>query len=87
MELEYATDEEGHRCYYVKAHVTDEEFRAALRWHVYEDDPILDVPPTRTWKRMCRDVGERCTMIIDAAKASRGAFPVTWVEDAEKEGA
>ena len=81
MEIEYAEDEGGHRSYYIKAFVTDAEFRAALSYQVEDGDPILKAPLRRTWKRMARDFGEGCTIIIDAAKGSRGAFPVTWVED------
>ena len=82
MEIEYAEDEGGYRSYYIKDFVTDEEFREALRHQVEDGDPILKAPLKRTWKRMARDFGEECTIIIDAAKGSRGAFPVTWVEDA-----
>ena len=81
MLVEYAEDEYGYRTYYIKAHVTDTEFRDALKREVEDNDPIVDAPLCRTYKRMARDFSEGHTIIIDADKGSRGAFPVTYCEE------
>ena len=82
MEMLFAQDSDGMRSYYVKAHMPFEDFMAELRLAVDEGDPILNEQPEHCWMRACRDFQEKHGILIEAAPRSRGAFPVTWVQEA-----
>lgn len=80
-DMQYCGGEDG-RAYYVKAHIPLEEFMAAMRYEVDADDPILKEEPVHCWMRVCRDFEQECSVLVEAAPGSRGAFRATWIQDA-----
>jgi hypothetical protein len=80
-DIEFCCGDDG-RAYYVKAHIPLNEFMAAVRYEVGEDDPILAEEPTHCWMRVCRDFEQECSVLVEAAPGSKGAFRATWIQDA-----
>ena len=80
MDIEYCKNEDG-RAYYTKGHVDIYVFQEALERLVDKTDPILEQEPEWCWMRVCRNFHEKTKMLVEAMPKSRGAFPVTWVQD------
>lgn len=81
MQLDYTNGDDG-RAYYTRGHVPLDEFMAAVRGEVDTDDPLLSEQPTHCWMRVCRDFNEGHSILVEALPNSRGAFRVTWIQDA-----
>lgn len=83
MEIEHTYGDEG-RAFYTRGHVPFDEFMAAVAndYCCEKDDPILGEQPTHCWMRVCRDFNEGHSIFVEAAPNSRGAFRVTWLQDA-----
>jgi len=80
-DLRFCCGDDG-RAYYVKGHVPIDAFLAALRQEVTDDDALLKEEPEHCWMRVCRDFDEGCSVMIEAAPGSKGAFRATWIQDA-----
>lgn len=80
-DMQFCWGDDG-RAYYVKAHIPLDEFIAAVRREVDADDSILKGKPVHCWMRVCRDFEQECSMLVEAAPGSRGAFRATWIQDA-----
>lgn len=80
IDLHYCHGDDG-RAYYAKGHVPFDEFMAALRQQVNDDDPILHEEPSHCWMRACRNFQEGVPVLAEAPAGSRGAFKATWIQD------
>lgn len=66
---------------YAKGHVDLQKFSDAIRNQIDKNDSLADVEPQHTWMRCVRDFQEDMTVWAEATPNSRGAFPVTWVQE------
>lgn len=80
MNIKYCKDDNG-RAYYTRGHVDIYVFQEMLAKLINKDDPIMEQEPEWCWMRMCRNFHDKTTIIVEAIPHSRGAFPVTWVQD------
>ena len=79
MEINWLRSDDTYS-YITKGHVDFDDFMAALKLEVSEDDKVLTKKPVHAWGRWTRDFEEQCTVFdIGARPGSRGAFRVTMV--------
>lgn len=81
FDMHYCHGDDG-RAYYVKGHVPIAEFKTELSKQVDSNDDIINQEISHCWMRVCRNFDEGHSILCEAEPNSRGAFRVTWVQDA-----